>query len=77
MLWPLFLIPYSLFLSIATLRWEYIGMGMISSLLLLSFTLGCGSRYRSRSINPSSRGIVNYSDGHYFERIGADETDYV
>ncbi|MFW9843411.1 MAG: hypothetical protein ACFFEV_02425 [Candidatus Thorarchaeota archaeon] len=77
MLWPLFIIPFSLLFSIAYLSLEAILMGVISAMMLISFTLGCGSRYRSRGINPSSRGIVNYGDGHYFERIGADESDYV
>ncbi len=46
------------------------------SSIITGVVFGCGARYRYRGINPSSRNPMNYNDGHYFERIGAEESDY-
>jgi hypothetical protein len=49
---------------------------LLSSALILGLIFGLGSRYRYRRINPSSRDIINANEGHYFERIDPDESDY-
>ncbi len=41
--------------------------------IVLVFRLGV--MYRHRGIGPASRNIINATDGHHFERIGADESD--
>ncbi len=68
---PIFLIISAPFLSL-----ESVALGVLTSLLFVAMFLGCGIHYRTRSINPSSRNIMNVNDGHYFERIGPDESDY-
>jgi hypothetical protein len=76
MLWPLFVIRLGLLLNFYWLSWDVLFMGMISSIALITIALGCGFQYRSRCINPASRTMVNVGNGHYFERIGPDESDY-
>jgi len=76
LLWPLIYIPLGLIVSVAFVSWQVLFTGVVSSVALIGVALGCGANYRSRGINPSSRNILNYNDGHYFERIGADESDY-
>ena len=44
--------------------------------ITVGLTYGCGQKYHYRGINPSSRNPINYNDGHYFERIGSEESDY-
>ncbi|MFX0108860.1 MAG: hypothetical protein ACFE7R_11285 [Candidatus Hodarchaeota archaeon] len=68
---PVFLLDAILFSS-----WGGLAMLGIYTFFMVIAVLGLGTRYRSRGINPSSRTVVNYSDGHYFERIGADESEY-
>jgi len=74
--WPIFLIPIQFVFAPSSLTVESLASSFMLSVLIAGFAIGCGTRYRIRGINPSSRNIMNYGDGHYFERIGADESDY-
>lgn len=75
-IWPVLLIPFQLVLAISTLTVEALDSTFMYSILVIGLSLGCGARSRYRGINPSTRNLVNVNDGHYFERIGPDESDY-
>jgi hypothetical protein len=77
----LLLTPLILILSEMLLTSLYLGVDALvpfSLFAVVVFVLvfGLGARYRYRGINPASRNIINATDGHYFERIGPDESDY-
>jgi len=59
----------------------YLGIYALAPLFLYAvfvivLVFGLGVRYRYRGINPASRNIINATDNDYFERIGAEESDY-
>jgi uncharacterized RDD family membrane protein YckC len=76
LLWPIFLFSIASFLSLAYIGFDAIIPFLLSTALILGLVFGLGIRYRYRGINPASRNMVNVNDGHYFERIGSDESDY-
>ncbi|MBN2228792.1 MAG: hypothetical protein JW779_04290 [Candidatus Thorarchaeota archaeon] len=76
LIWPVFLIPVNLFLAILYLEFDYLILSFMYAILVIGLVLGFGARYRYRGINPASRNPINVGDGHYFERIGADESEY-
>jgi hypothetical protein len=76
LLWPFFLFAVNSLLSVVFLGLDMLIPFLLSTAVMISLIFGCGARYRYRGINPASRNIINANDGHYFERIGADESDY-
>jgi hypothetical protein len=75
--WPFLTIPIQFIFIPSSLTVSAVVSLFFVSILIVGLTRGCGARYRYRGINPSSRNIINVGDGHYFERIGPDESDYV
>jgi len=76
LIWPVLLIPLELFFAVFYLSVDAILLSFIYAIIVIGLVFGLGVRYRYRGINPSSRNLINATDGHYFERIGPDESDY-
>lgn len=75
-IWPLIVMSLSTLLVNGFFSFSSLIIVSFCSVLAAGLIFGCGARYRYRGINPSTRNPINYNDGHYFERIGADESDY-
>lgn len=73
---PAILNLYQVFLTTTYLDAYTIVLFFLYVVLVIITVFGLGVRYQHRGINPASRNIINATDGHYFERIGADESDY-
>jgi hypothetical protein len=77
LLWPIFLVTIDSLISMIFLGLDMLIPFLPSSALILGLIFSLGARYRYRGINPSLLNIVNANEGHYFERIGPDESDYL
>ncbi|RDE14318.1 MAG: hypothetical protein C4K48_06350 [Candidatus Thorarchaeota archaeon] len=73
---PPILILSEMFLTTMFLGVDAVVPFFLFAVVVIVLVFGLGVRYRYRGINPASRNIINATDGHYFERIGADESDY-
>ena len=76
LIWPFILIPLGQFVLVGLFSPSTLIVLSLCIILTVGLTYGCGEKYRYRGINPSSRNPMNYGDGHYFERIGSEESDY-
>ena len=74
--WPVLTIPVQFIFIPSSLTVSALVSLFFVAIIIVGLAKGCGENYRYRGINPSSRNVVNVGDGHYFERIGADESDY-
>jgi len=74
--WPILTVPIQFIFIPSSLTISALVSLFFAGIVIIGLAKGCGENYRYRGINPSSRNVVNVGDGHYFERIGADESDY-
>jgi hypothetical protein len=76
LIWPLLLIPIEILFSAIYLGIYALVLSVLYATAVIVLVFGLGAKYRYRGINPSTRNVINVNDGHYFERIGPDESDY-
>ena len=76
LIWPAIVFLAEAFLTTMYLGVEALVLFFLCTAIVIILPFGLGVGYLHRGINPASRNIINATDGHYFERIGADESDY-
>ncbi|MHA2360145.1 MAG: hypothetical protein ACXAB5_07715 [Candidatus Thorarchaeota archaeon] len=67
--WPILLIPFQLLFAAPTLTPEVLMSYYMYSLLVFGFMIGCGVRYRSRGINPTSRNPIDSVESFYVQSL--------
>jgi hypothetical protein len=74
--WPFFLFAVNSILSAVFLGLDALAPFLLFTAVIVILIFGRYARHRYRGINPALRNIINANDGHYFERIVVDESDY-